>query len=194
MKHFFSVLLATMAFISGLAGNVYKCDHWGAAIFFYSVCVVLAILAIVVGFIENVPKPHLVPIGYGREEGTVDGLVFFNDGEPAYRVMPPETTPLGGAGDAKILFDNPNLTRLSTLGGKQTFPIRVSDSLGPSRSDLRTEMLLRGVESVLVSFQYADGARPTVLRYTTTCKIEPSTKGISISLEKYRFEWWRLRG
>lgn len=192
MKHFFSLLLAAMAILAGIAGNV-SSGHWKAAIFFWSLCGVLAVLAAFIGFIETIPKPHLVPIGYGREDGTVDGLVFFNDGEPAYRVTAPEPTPIGGPGDAKLFFNDPKITRLSMLGGKQIFPITVNDSLGPAKiNDLRNQMVLHGVHSVLVSFDYADGRRPTLLRYTTTCKIERTTEGISISLEKWEFRWWKL--
>jgi len=184
--------LASMAIIAGIAGNVAKCDHWKAAVFFWCLCGVLAVSASIVGYIESIPKPHLVPIGYGREDGRIDGLVFFNDGEPAYCVTPPKPTPLGGMGDAKLLFDDPHITRLSTLGGKQCFLITVQDSTGGKINALRGEMVVRGVESVLVSFQYADARRPTILRYTTTCKIEPTTKDVSISLAKYRFAWWKI--
>jgi hypothetical protein len=192
MKHFLSVLLAAMAIIAGVAGNVSKCDHWGAAVFFWSICGILGVLAVIVGFIESTPKPHLVPVGYGKVDGNIDGLVFVNDGEPAYCVSPPKPTPLGGMGDATLLFDDPTITRLSKNGGMQLFPITVKDSLGAKINDLRTEMILRGVDSVLVSFQYADGKRPTALRYTTICRIQPHTKGVAISLEKYSFAWWAI--
>jgi len=188
MKHFFSLLLAAMAILAGIAGNV-SSGHWRAAIFFWSLCGVLAVLAAFVGFIETIPKPHLIPIGYGRTDERFDGLVFFNDGEPAYRITPPKPTALGSA---MLEFGDPLLTRLSTLGGQQCFPISVKDSFGSQVNALRSEMVLRDIDSVLVSFQYADSRRPTILRYTTTCKIEPTAKGISISLEKWEFRWWKL--
>jgi hypothetical protein len=188
MKYFHASLLAAMAIIAGIAGNISKCDHWKTAVFFWCLCGVLFIAATVVAYIESVPKPHLVPVGYGHAEGS-EGLVFINDGQAAYAIEPPKPTPLGSA---ELTFEDPHLTRLTKDGGMQCFPMFLSDSHRSIINDLRMNLILRDAQSVLVSFRYADAKRPNLLRYTTTCKIVPTTKGVDISLERYRFSWWRL--
>jgi len=60
MKYFFSVLLAAMTIIAGFAGNIYKCDHWKAAVFSWCLCGPLFILAVIVVCHEGLPKLNIV--------------------------------------------------------------------------------------------------------------------------------------
>jgi hypothetical protein len=189
MKYFHSVLLATMAIIAGVAGNISKTDHWKAAVGFWCLCGCLAIAATIVGYIESILKPHLVPVGYGKTPDGREGLVFINDREAAYAIQPPKPIPFG---TGELVFEDPHLTRLTKDGGLQCFPMFISDSHRSVVNDLRANLILSDTRNVLVSFKYADADRPKLLRYTTTCKISPSKKGIDISLEKYSFSWWKL--
>lgn len=191
MKYFSSVLFAAMAIIAGIAGNVWKCDHWRAAILFWLVSASLGLVALFVGFLESIPKPHLVPHGYGRlTKFGFDGLIFINDGEPAYCVTPPTSVLLGNTGSVSLVFDEPPIPRVSKDSGLQCFVITVKDSGGMKLNDLRTDMIQHNVSSLDISLRYADSKKPTKLRYTTICKIERNTKGIDVSLIKYRFAWW----
>ena len=89
MKHFIPVLLATMAIIAGIAGSVSKSDHWGAAIFFYIVCGVLGLSALVAGYIESIPKPFIVPVGYGHiGDQVVQGVTGVSNRRVVYSRMP----------------------------------------------------------------------------------------------------------
>jgi hypothetical protein len=144
-----------------------------------------------VGYIESIPRPHLVPVGYGKppNHDGPEGLVFFNDGEPAYNIEPPKETRLEGSD--RLLFEDPHLSRLSKDGGMQCFSVRVKDSSGRSiSSNLRTVLTLWHEDSVLVSFRYADSKRPRKLRYSTVCRIRPISTGVAIELEKCTFAWW----
>lgn len=202
MKHFIPVLLATMAIIAGIAGSVSKADHWGAAIFFYSVCGVLGLSALVAGYIESIPKPHIVPVGYGAVGEAYSkllaagaGLLFENDGEPAYRVTPPNPTRFGTIGDPTLVFDDPGIARLTKEDGRRCFPVTIKDSFGERTgdpADLRQQIGLSGAKFVLVSFQYADSKKPRSLRYRTICKIEPHATGLKVSLVDCKFDWLRL--
>jgi hypothetical protein len=202
MKHFLSVLLAAMSITAGIAGNVSKCDHWKAAVFFWCLCGLLAILACIAGFVENIPKPHIVPVGYGQvgESYTVlgdgfDGLLFENDGEPAYNVMPPNPTRFGRIGDPMLVFDDPGIGRLTREQGARCFPVAIKDSGGVRLNDLRMQLALSGSDFVLISFQYADGRKPQRLCYTTVCKIElhsKATKGLKVTLFDYKINWLRI--
>lgn len=196
MKHFFTFLLTAMAIIAGIAGNVSKCDHWHAAIFFWCVCALLAVLAGIAGFVESIPKPHIVPAGYGGLGGRQDGLLFENDGEPAYNVSPPEPTNLGEIGTATMFFDDPAVLLLRKGDGPRSFPITVKDSLGGQKiNDLRMQLALSDGKPVFVSFRYADGKKPNVSRYTSTFKVEihsHAPKGIAVRLESCKFDWRHL--
>jgi hypothetical protein len=170
-------------------------QHRYTAYGFFVAAVIMVGFAVWAAYIEGVPKPHLVPVQYGKtDDADCEGLVFLNDGEPAYATEPPNPVSLGGS--ATIEFGSPAdpvLTRLSKNGGLQTFPIVIREGHRQIRNDLRTQMLLWNVDEVMASFSYADARRPKTRRYTTVCKIFPTTKGVAIELVKVKFAWWRLR-
>ncbi len=184
-----------MSITAGVAGNVSKCDHWKTAIFFWCLCGVLAVLAGIAAFYESIPKPHIIPVGYGMasDEDRVRGLVFFNDGEPAYKIEAPKPTPLGDS-SAILQFQEVDFSRLSKDGGMRCFPMSVREFDGRTEySNLATKFALHGVDSLLVSFRYADSKRPQKLRYTTTCKIIWIKGELQVELaKKVEFDWWKL--
>jgi hypothetical protein len=196
MKHFLPLFLAAITIIAGIAGNVYKCDHWGIAVAFYVVCGVLFILTLIVGFYESIPKPHIVPAGYGGLSGRQDGLLFKNDGEPAYNVEPPKPTKLEGIGDSTMFFDDPAVLQLTKDDEPRCFPITIKDSLGGQKiNDLQMQLALTNANPVLVSFRYADGKKPKLPRYISTFKVEihsQTPKGIAVRLDSCKFDWRHL--
>lgn len=189
MKYLIPVILAIMALLAGIAAIVYSV-HVGFAILLWAVCGVLAFLAITVGVIESIPKPHIVVTGYGRlAGGQVDGLLIENDGEPAYNVLPPNPVQLGSA---KVVFENPGITRLTRTDGPRCFPLSIETSLGSAVNALFNDMVLRGIPEFVVQFKYADGKNPTRRRYTTVGKIERNVNvfgGICGVFVKQKIRW-----
>jgi len=183
-----TVFLAIGSFLSSI-------HHQYTAYGFFVLAVVMVGCAVWAAYVESTPKPHLVPIGYGTASGQErqKGLVFFNDGEPAYKIEAPKATRLGDS-SATLQFQEIHLTRLSKDGGMQCFPMSVRDFDGRTEySDLPAKFALHGVDSLLVSFRYADSKRPQILRYTTTCKIIPIKGEFHIELgAKVRFDWWKI--
>ena len=182
------VFLAIGSFLASI-------HHQYTAYGFFVAAVVMVACAFWAAYVEATPKPHLVPIGYGMasDEDRVRGLVFFNDGEPAYKIEAPKSTPLGD-GSAILQFQEVNFSRLSKDGGMRSFPMSVREFDGRTAySDLPTKFALHGVDSLLVSFRYADSKRPQKLRYTTTCKIIWIKGELYVKLaKKVKFDWWRL--
>ncbi len=181
------MLLAIGSFLASV-------QHRYTAYSFFALAIIMVGCAVWAAYIESVPKPHLVPIGYGpppahdREKG----LVFYNDGEPAYKIESPKDTPFGN-GSMVLHFEDIYISRLSKDGGMQCFPMSVRSSTGiPGRGDLVTNLTLWEADSVRVSFRYADSKRPQQLRYITVCKIMPIKNEVVIELEKVQFKWWTL--
>jgi hypothetical protein len=195
MKHLISVILAIMAVLAGVAAIVYGA-HVRLAIFLWVDCGLLAALAIVVGIIESIPKPHIVVTGYGRlGTGRIDGLLIENDGEPAYNLLPPDPVQLG---TARVVFDDPGITRLRKEDGPRCFPLSIETSLGKSSAvnSLESQMILSGVPEILVRFRYADGKNPMRRRYTTEGKLVKNVNtpgGISGVFVKQKINWLSLQ-
>jgi hypothetical protein len=181
-----TVLVAIGSFLASI-------QHRYTAYSFFVAAVIMVGFAVWAAYIEGLPKPHLVPIGYGTapEQDHQKGLVFYNDGEPAYKIESPKDTPLDGS--AVLHFEEIHLSRLSKDGGMQCFPMSVKESGGRMEyGDLRSKLILSDADSLRISFRYADSRQPQKLRYTTICKIIPTTKGIAIELVKVKFAWWKL--
>jgi len=199
MKYFFSVLLAAMTIIAGFAGNIYKCDHWKAAVFSWCLCGLLFILAVIVGWHESLPKPHIVVVEYARLESG-SGLIIRNDGDPAYNLVPPPPVPFGGdlGGDSKIIFEGLEIGRFTKEDGDKCLQMSVETPGFGSRSDnLATQLILRGLNNVGIRFSYADGRKPTTPRYTTLCELRhrKTFPGVSAVFLGCKFDWFFfLRG
>ena len=97
MKYLNPIIFATMGLISGIAGIVFH-DHFYLALLLYLLAWFLLGIALLVGNVDNLPKPHIIVAGYGRLPGTrVYGLLIENDGEAAYNIAPPSPVSLSGA-------------------------------------------------------------------------------------------------
>jgi hypothetical protein len=182
-----TVLVAIGSFLASI-------QHRYTAYGFFVLAVVMVGFAVWAAYIEGVPKPHLVPIGYGTpsEHDHGKGLVFYNDGEPAYKIESPKDTPFGNSSSV-LHFEEIHISRLSKDGGMQCFPMSVRDSAGRQEDgELRVKLILWEADSVLVSFRYADSRKPQKLRYTTVCKIIPTGKEVAIELVAVKFAWWML--
>ncbi len=164
--------------------------------------VVMVVFAVWAAYVESIPKPHIVPVGYGtvgelytKLLAAGEGVLFENDGEAAYKVTPPKPTRFGTIGDPMLVFDDPGIARLTKEQGVRCFPVAIKDSFGErtgGRGDLRMQLALSAADSVLISFRYADSRQPQKLRYTTICKIISTPKGIAIELVSVKFAWWAL--
>ena len=190
------VLSAVMALMAGIAAAVYH-GHVRLATLLWAVCGLLALFAIVSGFIESIPKPHVVVVGYGKVyPGGFDGLLVENDGEAAYNILPPDPVPLGT--DARVVFVGPGITRLTKEDGKKCFPVLVETSLGQSSAanSLPSKMIVRNIAEVIVQVRFADSKKPTRRRYTTVGKLERNVAvpgGISGVFVKQKIDWLRWR-
>jgi hypothetical protein len=194
MKHLISVILAAMAILAGIAAIVYA-NHLKLAVFLWVSCGLLGLLAIVVGIIEGIAKPHIVIAGYGRVNGQIDGILIENDGEPAYNVLPPSPVLLGSA---KVVFDDPIIKRLTKEQGRRCFEVSVVDSIGHVVNKLPVNMALYGVDELSFEFRYADGRNPMIRRYTTRGKLKLNAKdsagrGISAIFAGQSINWLFLR-
>lgn len=184
-----TVLIAIGSFLASI-------QHRYTAYSLFVIAVVMVGFALWSAYIEGTPKPHLVPLGYGyaSENAREQGLVFLNDGDPAYKIEAPKPTRLGSS-EAVLQFQEVNFSRLSKDGGRRCFPMSIREYDGRTiYSDLAAKVAIYGaVNGLSVSFRYADGNRPQHLRYTTTCRIIPIKGELHIELEKpVKFDWWKL--
>jgi hypothetical protein len=185
-----------MSLVASIAAFIYH-SHILLAVVLWAICGLLAFLAIAVGFIENIPKPHVVVIGYGKVlPGQSDGLLIENDGEPAHNILPPDPVPLGTA--ARVIFGDPAITRDTKEDGKRCFPVFVETSLGKSSAanSLSSQMIVKNIPEIAVKFRYSDGKKPTCHRYTTIGKVERNVAvpgGISGVFVKQKVDWLRWR-
>jgi hypothetical protein len=200
-KYVFTALLGLMSLTAAIVGIVYRSNPY-VAISLGCLCVVLFVLALIAAGYESLPKPQLIPVGYGtvgepysKLLAAGNGLLFENHGEPACSVTPPKPSKFG---NSTLVFDDPGISWLTKEQGVRCFPVSIKDSFGERAgdpADLRQQLGLEAQGlggAVLVSFQYADSKKPQSLRYTTICKIESHATGLKVSLVECRFNWLRL--
>lgn len=99
-----TVLVALGSFLASIR-------HDYTAYGFFVGAVIMVGFAVWAAYLEGVPKPHLMPVGYGKtpDQRGPAGLVFFNDGDPAYNIEPPKETKIS-EGSATLLFEDPPLS------------------------------------------------------------------------------------
>ncbi len=202
-KYFFTALLGLMSLTAAIVGIVYRSNPY-FAITLGCLCVAFFGVALVAAAYESLPKPKLIPVGYGTVGEPYSkllaagyGLLFENHGDPACSVTPPKPTKFG---NSTLVFDDPGIAWLTKEQGVRCFPVTIKDTFGERTvepSYLRMQLVLGEAtlgspDSVLISFQYADSKKPQSLRYTTICKIEPHGTGLKVSLIDCKFDWRRL--
>src|SRR5580700_2359227 len=91
-KYVFTALLGLMSLTAAIVGIVYRSNPY-IAVSLGCLCVVCFVLALIAAAYESIPKPHLIPVGYGTVGEPYSkllaagaGLLFENDAEPAYSV------------------------------------------------------------------------------------------------------------
>lgn len=182
MKHLPSLITAAIGLALSIAGLIFR-DHKYTAIALLVCAVLFWLVALRIAFIESIPRPRIRLDGIGPHgRYTASGLLVRNDGDPAYNVSVPAKIK---AGSNEIVFTDPVITELTQQDGIRCFEITVLQSHGgqTTLNSVRQQLILAGHSSFKTHFQYADGSRPKLRRYTVHLRIFATTHGWSVAFD-----------